>query len=353
MRRPAAPAHPAADTFSGAGVRLSVAILCATLLLGGPPAAAQAPPPMPSAERVRLAEALRLGDALRERLWPGWGSIATPVLLVTDHAEYLVAHPRPTPEFRSLGRDALLGREVLARPRVFEPTLLAAFPAVNGVPTVVVGTPERTGKRSAEWVASVLHEQFHLWQYSLPDYYARVAALGLAGDDSTGRWMLEFPFPYDSPPVGRAVERLASALARPAARDTPALSGVRAARGALRSVLTPAEERYLEFQLWQEGTARFIEIMAVRAAAAAEPPDSAFRALPDYEPYRSTADRLERRLRDQLQGLRLDRDRRTAFYPLGAALARLLDTLRPDWKRRYADGPPRLDHLLEGSSTGR
>jgi len=57
---------------------------------------------MPPADRVRLAEAVRLGDALRERLWPGWGATPVPVLLVTDSAEYLVGHPRPTADFRPL-----------------------------------------------------------------------------------------------------------------------------------------------------------------------------------------------------------------------------------------------------------
>ncbi len=86
-----------------------------------------------------------------------------PILLVTDSVKYLTGHPRPSGDFRLLGRDSL---------------------------------------------------DFHQWQYSRPDYYPRVEALGLDGGDSTGRWMLDYPFPYDHPPVQAAARKLASALVR-------------------------------------------------------------------------------------------------------------------------------------------
>ena len=136
------------------------------------------------------------------------------VLLVADSTEYLIGHPRPTAEFTSLGRDSTLQREVWARPRRFPPNLLATFPAVGGRPTIVVGTAERTGKSSAEWVLTLMHEHFHQWQSSLPDYYPRVNGLGLARGDTTGQWMLDYPFPYDSAPVQRMMRAWAASLAR-------------------------------------------------------------------------------------------------------------------------------------------
>jgi len=329
---------------------LPLVLLCAAAMTPGRIAGAQSFPPPPAAERIRLAEALRLGDAVRERVWPGWGSAPVPLLLVTDSVEYLVGHSRPSDDFRSLGPDAVIGREILARARVFEPTLLATFPAVGGIPTAVVGTAERTGKRSGAWVLAVVHEQFHQWQYSRPGYYSQVAALDLAAGDSTGRWMLDYPFPYDDALVQTALRRLATALAVPLPAPADALRHVRAARHALGRALTPPQARYLEFQLWQEGVARYVELAAARAAAEAPEPARDFRALPDYEPYATTAARLERELLSELESPALPRQRRVAFYPVGAAIARLIAPSVPDWQRRYEATPLRLDPLLEAAA---
>ena len=129
-------------------------------------------------DRLRLAEAFRLAERVRSEVWPGWQRTAMAVLLVTDSTEFLVGHPRPTSEFAPLGQDSVLGHEVRARPRRFPPTLLATFPAVGGIATIVVGTAERTGKSSTAWVLTLLHEHFHQWQTSLPDYYHGPARSG-------------------------------------------------------------------------------------------------------------------------------------------------------------------------------
>jgi len=290
----------------------------------------QSAPRLSGPDRVRLAEAFRLAERVRAEAWPGWERTPMAVLLVSDSTEYLVGHPRPTSEFAPLGRDSLLGREVLARRRRFPPTLLATFPAVGGTPTIVVGTAEHTGKSSAEWVLTLLHEHFHQWQSSLPDYYGRANALGLARGDTTGQWMLDYPFPYDSLPVQRAVKALARSLARGDSMETVARQ-----RRALRRMLSPDDDRYLEFQLWQEGVPRYVEIAAAEAAARAGDPSEAFRRLPDYVPYADLADRLRHDLARQLKELCLARERRVAFYSLGAALALLLERSDGGWKARY------------------
>ena len=229
----------------------------------------QSAPRLSDPDRVRLAEGFRLADRLRAEVWPGWERTRMVVLLVADSFEYLVGHPRPTAEFARLGRDSVLGRDVFVRSRRFPPTLLATFPAVGGMSTIVVGTPERTGKSSAEWVLALLHEHFHQWQSSLPDYYARADALGLARGDTTGQWMLDYPFPYDSVPVQQAVKALATSLAR-----TEPIETVARQREALRRILSPDDDRYLEFQLWQEGVPRYVEIAVAEAAARAGEPEA-------------------------------------------------------------------------------
>jgi hypothetical protein len=317
------------------------------------PADAQATLQLQPADRVRLGEGRRLAAQICDQLWPGWGRTAFQVLLVTDSTEYLVDNQRSPDAFTRLGYDTLLGAEVWTRPRRFPPTLLATFPAVGGLPTVVIGSAERTGKPSTAWVLTLLHEHFHQWQYSQPGYNDGVSRLGLARGDTTGQWMLSYPFPYDSAPVQRAMRRLATSLAqaldaRPEARRR-ALEAVSDDRADLRSLLAAADYRYLEFQLWQEGVARFIEYAAGRAAAKSRDVSAEFRSLPDYEPYAQASDRALRDLRRELEQLDLAQRRRVAFYPIGAAWALLLDQTRPDWKQVYARQPFTLPDLVSAA----
>lgn len=302
-----------------------------------------------SADRARLEEVSRMMP-LRKKIWKGWERTPLKILLVTDSVEYLFGHSKAGQGFSRAGRDSLLGASVRTRSRIFAPTLLATFPAVGGMPTIVVGTAEHTGKSSTEWVLTLLHEHFHQWQYSRRGYYRRVAKLDLSGGDSTGAWMLNYPFPYDSPPVETAAKQLAqavsSALDAPPEKREPAVAAVVKARAALAKQLTPAENRYLEFQLWQEGVARYIEYKAASLADRLGAPSAAFRALPDFDSYQFAAQRVALALRRELDGFDLSQNGRVSFYPLGAALALLLDASRPGWKRRYTARPFELTPLL-------
>jgi hypothetical protein len=333
-------------------VRRTAWVALFVLAMSAPPRPGhgQADGGLPRTDAVRLAEAFRLANSVRATVWPGWERTAMAVLLVTDSLEYLIGHPDPDPEFSPLGRDPVLAREVLSRPRRFPPTLLATFPAVRGRSTIVVGSAERTGKSSAEWVLTLLHEHFHQWQSSLPDYYAGADRLGLARGDTTGRWMLDYPFPYDSAPVRRAVHDMAAAvagaLATPPGRRAESLRSVVGTGDGLRRLLAPDDHRYLEFQLWQEGVPRFVELAVAEAAAAIEQPAAAFRELPDYVPYGDLAARRRQGLGRELTGLELGRDRRVAFYALGAGLALLLEQSGGAWKPQYERHPFALAALV-------
>ena len=313
------------------------------------PVQAQADIELSRADRTRIEEASRLVRALPERLWPGWGGTPFDLLLVTESAELFVGSRAPGASFSRRPADPTLGPELWIRPLSLPPNILATFP-VGGAPTIVVGTAERTGKSSTAWVLTLMHEHFHQWQYSLPDYYAAVSRLGLARGDTTGGWMLDYPFPYDSAPVQQAMGEVARALGRalalPLAARSGAIADVVARRDTLRARLGPSDERYFEFQLWQEGVARFIELAAARAAAGTGEPPAAFRTLPDHEPYRRAADSALSGLRRSLDRLDLGSQRRVAFYAIGAAMALLLDEAGTDWKDAYLRRPFRLSDLL-------
>jgi hypothetical protein len=140
--------------------------------------------------------------------------------------------------------------------------------------------------------------------------------------------------------VQRAMRALAAtlkeALGASAGDRGKALEDILRARETLRQRLGTADYRYLEFQLWQEGVARYVEYATARAAAKVDAPSPEFQRLTDYEPYSRIADRWMVSLQRELEEMDLERQRRVAFYPVGAAIALVLDWNRPDWKERYS-----------------
>ncbi len=324
----------------------------APLVVAVAPLASQQPALSPG-DRVRMAEAYRLASRIQDRVWPHWSGAPFPLLLVTDSLEFLVHHPRPSDDFRSLGNDALLESAVFVRKRVYPPNLLATFP-LAGVPTIVIGQPASTGKSSTAWVLTVMHEHLHQLQYSRPGYYAGVDSLHLSRGDHTSMWMLNYPFPYDSAPVAARFAALVQVLALGVTHLTngerlpPAtLAALRRARAALAAALSAADDRYLSFQLWQEGVARYVEYRAAVIAAREYSPTPGFRALPDYMDLGTAAARLRHDLIRELEHGDLARDRRESFYPAGAATALLLDTVDPRWQERYFARMFTLDPLFE------
>jgi len=305
-------------------------------------------PGIPADDRIRLAEAFRLMAAVGDDVWPAWTSAPFGVMLVTADREYLIRHPRPSRGFVRIGYDSLLASDVYFRPRTMSPTFLAAFPAVSGISTIVVGEPAATHKSSTQWVLSLVHEHFHQLQHSHPDYFPGVDALGLARGDTTGMWMLNYAFPYDSAQTQRGMATMMSALDAALSATSPSSRADRwrdvvRARRALHDALPADDDRYLAFEMWQEGVARYTELTVAKWAAQRYTPSEAFRALPDYTSYADAARELERALRGELRNDVLARDRRVVFYPVGAATALLLDDVAPGWRAKYFERGFTLD----------
>ena len=286
----------------------------------------------------------QIGDSV----WPGWSRVPFATVLVAGENEYFVRHPHPPQGAVPLGRDDLLGSDVFVRPRTFSPGFLATFP-LEGISTVVVGTAETTGSKSPnDWIVTLLHEHFHQLQEAQPGFYEKTAALGLARGDNTGMWMLNFPFPYDAAPVPAAYAAAAAALRQ--AVETG--SGADAAaymerRSALRAALAQDDRKYMDFQLWKEGVARYTQLRVARWAAEHYRPTAAFAALPGYVPFDALARDLEAAISKELAEQKLAEAKRVVFYPYGAAEALLLDRIRPKWRDRYFTDLFTLDPAFE------
>jgi hypothetical protein len=290
-----------------------------------------------SVDVLRIREAFRLTAAAQDSVWPdGWGAVPFPLLLVTEEREFLVAFPRTPSGFDEGHYLATLGTRISERPRQWQPDLLATFPAFGPPSVIVVGRPEATHKNSATWVLTIVHERFHQFQTADSAYYTAVERLDLSGGDRTGMWMLNYPFPYRSKAV---VERF-SGLSRKLARllDHSSASDRRAFWQAYTKFLADLSERdrrYLSFQVWQEGIARYVELRTAEFAARRYDPTPEFKALPDVQAFADIAPQMRAAILDALANPDLPGRERVSFYAFGAGLALLLDMDVPDWKRRY------------------
>jgi len=290
---------------------------------------------------IRIAEARHLLSFLRSQDAWQWDHAPFAILLLTEERDFLMGHPYPSYDFESEGIDPILGVEVFSRPRTEAWSLqfLATFPAVNGLSTVVVGTAEATGRSSTAWVVTLLHEHFHQIQYAQPDYQDNVAALDLDGGDTSGMWMLNYPFPYDEPGIASSIGQLADVMLNTEATTTDIAQVLRS----LKQGLPAPDYRYLTFQFWQEGTARYMEHLVSRMAAQTYEPTKAFHALNDAVSYADHARELDAQLRSELKSLDVASQGRFVMYPLGAMIGMVLQREDPDWMSGYFN--PRLSTL--------
>jgi hypothetical protein len=315
--------------------RSVVAAWCVVgLLAGARPAVAQSG--LDSIARIRLEAAYTLAAQFQDSIWPGLSRAPFGTLYVDSAREFAIGIEDLPGGFARWEGGRVAGREVAVRPREFPPNLLATFPAFSRTPVIVIGSPEATHKRSTAWILTMVHEHFHQLQMSDTSYPAALQGLGLAVGDSTGRWMLNFAFAYDSAAVQDAFAAAARQLV--AAIRTPSV----AARASfwqrydtLLLRLSAPDRRYLAFQLWQEGVARYVELRAAESAARGFVPSEAFRALPDYGPAAEVAGRMRDAILTELDATDLGGNRRVSFYAFGAGVALLLDQTGAGWRTTY------------------
>lgn len=289
---------------------------------------------LPADDGVRIAEFYRLAPAIEDAIWPGWSEVPSPLLLITGENEFLTHHPSPPAEFKAAGDGFFV------RPRQFPVRLEATFPAFGPPAVIVIGEPKSTAsKTSTPWVIVVMHEHFHQLQDAAPGYFQAVDGLGLSHGDESGMWMLEYPFPYKKPEIVQSFGRLRDALLAAVSEADPVKFGKDAEeyvamRRKFFAQLSADDHKYLSFQLWQEGMARYTQIMAAEAAAKYQP-TAAFAGLEDYEPFSAYAGRARGETLEELRKVDLAKAQRGAIYPFGAVEGMLLDRLNPGWKDQY------------------
>src|SRR5262245_39230030 len=333
-------------------LRLGLLVLSLTCALQT--VSAQDKPALAEIDRTRLVEAFRLADQIGDQVWTGWSKAPFAILLVTSDTEFLMRHPQPSADFIKLNYDPLLKTDIYYRKRTFPTSFLATFPAVRGnmTSTIVVGQAEHTWvKTSSRWVITLLHEHFHQLQDSQPNFYTDVDALNLSGGDKTGMWMLNYPFPYDRAEVQEQFAAMSQALdaaiiAAPAERAKKARDYLDAQQK-FRSLVSADDYRYLSFQFWKEGIARYTEYQAALLAASKFRPSKEFQALKDYQSFAEVAEITREGIFRQLRSQKLGESKREVVYSFGAAEGLLLDQIRPRWRQQYFVAKFDLDKLFQ------
>ncbi len=320
-------------------IKILLALACLNCL--GSIGMGQLQPAMREIDRTRIAEAFRVGEKLKNDLWRGWDKGPFGLLFVDDDHEFLMRHPKPSDEFQSIGYDKLLKSEVFVRPRKFSKNFLATFPAFDRTPIIVVGRAENTSaKTSTPWVFVVLHEHFHQLQMTLPKYFADVETLNLSRGDTTGMWQLNFPFPYRQKEVADKFKSLSDLLlhaylAKRGGELETKLAKYLKARREFEEMLGSDDYKYISFQLWQEGIARYTQYRMAELAGRKLRPSRAFRSLNDFKSFNSESERLRKATLDEVRRIDLTDQQRVAFYPFGGVEGLLLDRVNPKWRGRY------------------
>jgi hypothetical protein len=315
-----------------------------SILLLTAAAFAQTPSPeIPLDDAIRIKEFYRLADQIQDQVWPNWSQVPAPLLIVTPDAEFLTHDPSAPKDFKPVGNG------FYARPRQFPTNLQATFPAFGPPSVIVTGQPRNTmSKASTAWLITVMHEHFHQLQNAQPGYFQAVEDLGLSRGDTTGMWMLNYAFPYDKPEIARSFAHLRDVLLS-AVNESNKGEAKKLAQQYIQerkrffAQLSPDDRKYLNFQLWQEGIARYTQIKSAEAAAHYQP-TAEYTALADFEPFSAYAAKARSETLDELKRANLVEWKRTVVYSFGAAEGLLLDRVNPNWKDAY------FKHLLSMDS---
>jgi len=312
------------------------------------PCHSQQNPQMRMEDRIRIREATNISKLYGDKIWVGMREAPFAIILVTDSIEFLVNHPSPSKDFILLGNDSILCSQVYFRKAVFNKYFLSTFPAVNGLNTIVVGTPENTGLSSSEWIVTLLHEHFHQYVNSSPGYYEAVNQLDLSGGDKSGMWMLNYPFPYTDSAIAAQYKNYTQALSRSLLAISTDSFEVQfkvyvLERERLQLLLKPSDYRYFSFQIWQEGIARYTEYKFLELLDDYTPSKEAS-ALSDFVSLKLFHRALYKNQLRRITQWQLSEHQRDCFYALGFGEGLILDRINSMWRNKYLSDKFYIEH---------
>jgi hypothetical protein len=301
------------------------------------------PQPPPEPERRLIAEAQTIVRSEGDHAWPGLSQAPLPILLIGPEQETLFCGPA-TKGFQNTGFDPVTRCAMQARPREL-PVDLAAATDLGNVSVIQMGVPAALEATQGEWIVTFLHEAFHQYQSILPGYATAVEGVRAKLGRTGGQWMLDYPFPYSDPNVKAAFAAMTSSAARflAAKDDTQANAAIRdyvRARNLARDAVGADHWLYYEFQVGQEGVARWAELRFAGAAGRDRPDIAAI----GQERTAGLATSL--RAIDS-QGVNIWK--RSVFYVLGAIEASMLEKVRPKWQLEYVANPFSMGSMLDAS----
>ncbi|GGO06072.1 hypothetical protein GCM10007972_04050 [Iodidimonas muriae] len=299
-------------------------------------------------DRLNLGLAMKIATEFGEQDWPHMAKASRTTLLIAPDEQAIICLDDAPEGFERQSED-LLDCPIHLTKTPHNPYRIRAFTTFGRTPTVIIGSPY-SAEPFALWIGIWLHEHFHQYQMSRPDYRVEAESLGLAEPgDSAGAWMTDYDFPFADKSLNEAFDKVGrTALSALKATDDGALhKGVEAHIHALNdfeAIAGPRSTRWAAFTAWQEGTADAFQIhMLMKTAENAQ----IFGLDGQKSNFLRTAKRQQAQMESRLRSADLARDKVLAFYALGAAQSQILERLNTDWKTRYRTEPFTLKLLLE------
>lgn len=292
-------------------------------------------------DQVLIRELFTVSQEVGEKLWPQWNKYPFSILFVEDDTEFLIKHPNTPQEFDLACKVKGLGK-IHSRKRVYDKNLLAAFPAVDMVPTIVMGNVQNTPvESSTEWLTLAFHEHFHQIQYSQPSYYKAVAMLN-PKKKNEAQWMTHFPFPYHDKKANKAVDEMKSLLLnfknyseqKWSEAYTKSLKNLKEAVG-------QENYKYFRFQVWQEGVSRYIEYKTLKTLENHKFSKS-FQNLSSFEEPKKLFSWKKKAFKVELQK-ELKTAKRSLIYSIGLYEILAKEHFKKSWEKDYFSTPLKFD----------
>jgi hypothetical protein len=153
-------------------------------------------------------------------------------------------------------------------------------------------------------------------------------------------WMLDYPFPYENEVVSAKYKSLTQSaknvvLENDSILFKEKLSAYLNERKEFMKMLSEKDYRYISFQLWQEGLARYTELKFAECIRNSYEPGASFIELEDYISPDSFYVDMREKLIYKATNQTLWENKRDCFYTLGALEGLILDVVNPGWKEMY------------------